>query len=227
MVQQRTRLPEVRGEWIPMSWEEFVAWSIEGKTEWVDGEGISYVSNSVQHMKQVLFLVELLSVYVRALGLGEVFVDRLLMRLPSRRSGRMPDIVVVRTEHLDQLRTKWLEGAADFVVEFLSDDDPNRDLVVKHDEFEREGVPEYLTVDAREGCGDVRLRQRGAHGRYQFVTPDEFGRLHSAIIPGFWIDPAWFQLDPLPNPLTILRRISPDAWQRLVTQIETDDELDR
>jgi len=98
-----------------MSWEEFVAWSIEGETEWVDGEGIAYVSNSIQHMKRALFFVELLSVYVRAFNLGEVFADRLLMRLPSRPSGRMPDIAFVRSKHLDRLTEKWLVRPADFV----------------------------------------------------------------------------------------------------------------
>ena len=223
MVQQLTRPPFIRGEWIPMTWEEFVAWSIEGKSEWVDGEGIAYVSTSTRHGRMVRFLTELLSVYVRVFDLGEVFAEHLLMRLPNRPSGREPDIVVIRTEHLNQLGERWLEGPADFVAEFLSDDDPNRDLIVKHQEFEREGVPEYLTVDTRTGRDDVRLRQRGADSRYQFVEPDAQGRIHSAVIPGFWIDLAWFQQDPLPNPLTILRRISPEAWQRLVEEVESGE----
>jgi Uma2 family endonuclease len=222
MVQQLTRRAEVRGEWIPMSWDEFVAGSIEGKTEWVDGEGIAYVSNSARHGRMVRFLAELLSVYVRVFDLGEVFAKHLLMHLPNRPSGREPDVVVIRTEHLNRLGERWLEGPADFVAEFLSDDDPNRDLVVKHQEFEREGVPEYLTVDARIGRDDVRLRQLGSNARYQLATPDEQGRIHSNVLPGFWLDPKWFQQDPLPNPMTILRRISPEAWRRLVDEVEAE-----
>jgi Uma2 family endonuclease len=223
MVHQLTRPPVIRGKWIPMTWEEFLAWTSEGKSEWVDGEGIAYVSTSVRHARMVRFLAELLGIYVRAFDLGEIFVDTLLMRLRSRQSGRMPDIVIVRTEHLDRLRDKWLEGPADFLVEFVSEDDPDRDLVVKHTEFEREGVPEYLTIDARVDHHDVLLRQRGADGRFHLVQPDEQGRLHSSVLPGFWLDPAWFQLDPLPNPISILRRISPEAWRRLVAEVEAGE----
>lgn len=222
MVQQLTRSPVVQGQWIPMTWEEFLAWSPQGQSEWVDGEGIAYVSTSTRHGDLLEFLGMLIGVYLRVFGLGRIYTSQTLMRLPSRRSGRMPDIMVVRMEHLDRLRDKWLEGPADFVVEFVSDDDPDRDLVVKHAEFEREGVPEYLTIDSRPNRDDVRLRQLHSDGRYHIAAPDELGRIHSQVLPGFWLDPVWFQQDPLPNPMTILRRVSPEAWRRLVEEVEAE-----
>jgi hypothetical protein len=42
------------------------------------------------------------------------------------------------------------------------------------------------------------------------------------VLPGFWFDPTWFWQDPLPNPLAILRRISPEAWCRLVEEVEAE-----
>ena len=96
MVQQAALPPLVRGQWYPMSWEEFLAWSPdEGQSEWVDGKGIAYVSNSTLHGGRVGFLAELLRVYVRVFDLGEVFFDSILLRLPTRPSGRMPDVLVV------------------------------------------------------------------------------------------------------------------------------------
>ncbi|MEA2510933.1 MAG: hypothetical protein QOJ59_420 [Thermomicrobiales bacterium] len=93
MVHSATLPPFVRGTWYPMSWEKFLEWSPdEGQSEWVDGKGIAYVSNSARHMRMLGFLTELLRVYVRVLDLGEVFFDSMLLRLPTRPSSRMPDI---------------------------------------------------------------------------------------------------------------------------------------
>jgi Uma2 family endonuclease len=185
MVQQLTRPPEIRGEWIPMTWEEFVAWPIKGKTEWVAGEGIAYVSTSIFHAKLVQFFATLLELHVRLFGLGQVLTSEALMRLPIRPSGRKPDIMVIRTEHLNRLRTQWLDGPADFVVEFLSDDDPDRDLVVKRREFEREGISEYLAVDARPNQTEFHFL-RLVNGLFESVEADEQGRYHSTTLPGFW-----------------------------------------
>ncbi len=55
MAQPSILPPPVRGEWIPMSWEEFLDWSPdEGQSEWVDGRGIAYVSNGIRRMRLML-----------------------------------------------------------------------------------------------------------------------------------------------------------------------------
>jgi Uma2 family endonuclease len=219
MVQQATRPTIVRGQWYPLSWDEFLAWSPEGKTEWVDGEGIAYVSTSARHAKMVLFWTKLLSNFVDVFNLGEVFIDEFLMRLPSRRSGREPDVLVVLTEHQDRVWERWLEGPADFVTEFLSEDDPDRDTVVKLREYECEGVPEYLWVDARSDHRDFRFHRRGDDGTYRLVAPDAEGRYHSEVLPGIWFDPAWFWHDPLPNVDRLMLQISPEAYRRYLAQL--------
>jgi Uma2 family endonuclease len=221
MVQQATRPPVVRGRWYPMSWEEFLDWCDEGQSEWVDGKGIAYVSNSARHMLMLGFWVELLRLYVRVFDLGEVFFDNMLLRLPSRPSGRMPDVMVVPRE---RIRERWVEGVALFATEFLSDDSVRRDTVEKVEEFASAGVPEYLWVETRPGRRDFRFQRLAEHGGYDLVEPDAQGRYHSEVLPGFWFDPEWFWQDPLPNPLAILRRISPEAWRRLVAEVETEDE---
>jgi Uma2 family endonuclease len=203
-----------------MTWEEFLTWSPdEGQSEWVDGEGIAYVSNSTLHGGMVGFFAELLRVYVRVFGLGEVFSDSILLRLPFRPAGRMPDVMVVSR---DRVRERWVEEAALFVAEFVSDDSVERDLIDKRAEYERAGIPEYLAVESRLGRDGLTYLRRDAEGHYQAVEPDEHGRYHSAVLPGFWFDPEWFRQDPLPNPLAVLRRISPEAWRRLVEAVEAE-----
>jgi len=223
MVEPATLPPQIRGEWYPMTWEEFLEWSPdEGQSEWVDGEGIAYASNCTLHGRRVGFLVELLQLYVRVFQLGEVFFDNILLRLPTRPSGRMPDIFVIGRDRLDQVHHQWADGPALFAAEFLSEDSVERDLIEKRAEFERAGIREYPVVDARPGRRDFVYLRLDAAGTYQEVAPDEQGRYHSKVLPGFWLDPNWFWQDPLPNPLTVLRRISPEAWQRLVEEVERD-----
>lgn len=223
MVQAAVLPPMVRGEWFPMSWEEFLAWSPdEGQSEWVDGKGIAYVSNSTPHSRRVTFFAELLRLYVRVFGLGEVFQETVLLRLQARPSGRMPDVFVVGRAELDRVYEQWTDAVPLLAAEFLSDDSVFRDLVEKRDEFEGAGIPEYPVFDARPDHDDFVYLRLDPQGRYQAIEPDDQGRYHSDVLPGFWIDPTWFQQDPLPNPLTILRRISTEAWRRLVDEVERD-----
>jgi len=51
--------------------------------------------------------------------------------------------------------------------------------------------------------------------RYQLVEPDAPGTLpHLEVLPGFWIDPAWFRQDPLPDINRLLLQIAPSAYRR-------------
>jgi Uma2 family endonuclease len=206
-----------------MSWEEFLDWAPdEGQAEWVDGKGIAYVSNTPRHIRMAFFLAQLFDLYIRVFDLGEVFFDRLLLRLPARPAGRMPDVVVIGRDQSPGADARWFEGRVLIAAEFLADDSVERDLVEKRAEFEGGGIPEYPIVDARPGQRAFLYLRLDEAGHYQEVEPDAQGRYHSAVLPGFWLDPDWFWQDPLPNPLAVLRRISPEAWRRLVEEVEAE-----
>ncbi len=214
MVQHAILPPLTRGQWFPMTWEEFLAWSPdEGQSEWVDGEGIAYVSNSTRHAAIMLFLTELVGRYVRMLDLGRLFVDGVLLRLPERPSGRMPDLFVIAKSDLDRVQHQWVDGPALLAVEIVSEESLGRDTREKRAEYERAGVREYLTIDARPGQDGVTFLNLDSEGRYQPITPDDEGRLHSATLPGFWLDPAWFRPDSLPEVDDLLLQIAPEAYE--------------
>ena len=206
---QRATLPTVvRGEWVPMTFEEFLDWSAdEGQADWVDGKGIVYLSKIPRHGRLLEFLARLLGTYLEARGLGELFTSSILLRLPTRPSGREPDLMVILAEHRDRIRERWVEGPADLVIELLSDDSAGRDQGDKLHEYEAEGVREYLVVDARLGKHGVDLHRLNEAGRYETVQPDAAGRYHSAVLPGFWLDPAWLRQDPLPKVAAVLALI--------------------
>jgi Uma2 family endonuclease len=223
MVQQATLPRLVRGQWLRMTWEEFLEWAPdEGQSEWVDGKGIAYVSNSTRHVDVEGFLLVLLRHFVLVYGLGRVFASAALMRDSTRPAGRMPDVLVVRTENLNRIHNRWVDGPADLAVELISEDSVRRDTIDKFDEYRRLGVKEYLLIDTRPGQQHFQFFRLDPDGKYREIEPDSQGRYHSEVLPGFWLDPTWFQQDPLPNPLVLLRRISPDAWQRIVSEVEAD-----
>ena len=215
--------PPVRGEWVPMTYDEFLAWAPEGmRTEWTDGEGIAYVSTSDRHQAVIELVLALLSSFVRLTGAGRVSFAPYPMLLRPGGPHREPDVLFVRGEHLDRWTRQRLHGPADLAVEVLSEDTAREDLGRKRDEYEALGVPEYVVIDARPGRQEFAYLRLNSSGAYEPVEPDAQGRYHSLVLPGFWLDPAWFRQDPLPNPLTLLKRISPDAWRRLVDEVERD-----
>lgn len=59
-----------------------------------------------------------------------------------------PDIVVVALEQLYIITPKKIKGIPRLVVEILSDSNPQHDLVLKFEMYQRTGVPEYWIVDA-------------------------------------------------------------------------------
>ncbi|HEY7036956.1 MAG TPA: Uma2 family endonuclease [Thermomicrobiales bacterium] len=217
MVQSAMLPPQVRGVWYPMTWEEFLEWSpSEGQAEWVDGKGIAYLSNSTLHGDRVVFLGQLLGLFCRVMDVGSVFFDNILIRLPNRPSGRMPDVMVVRREWV---RERWVEGMALIAIEFLSEDSVHRDLVEKRAEFEGARIPEYPMIDGRPGQREFHYLRLDEAGHYQEVEPDDQGRYHSAVLPGFWLDPNWFWEDPLPNVERLMMRFAPEAYRRYLTRL--------
>jgi Uma2 family endonuclease len=220
MVQPATRPPLVRGEWYLMTWEEFLEWSPdEGQSEWVNGRGIVHPSQSSRHAQLLVFALGLFDSYLRVFDRGTLFMLRFLMHLPSIPSARSPDLMVVLPEHQDRITKWWLEGPADFVLEYVSDDSAERDLVEKREEFERAGVPEYLAVDSRLDHDVFTFLRRNGNGRFGAVTPDKHGRYHSTVLPGLWLDPAWFRQDTLPSPEDVMLEIAPDAFRRYLLSI--------
>jgi Uma2 family endonuclease len=223
MAQPNPLPPLVRGEWIPMTYEEFLAWAPEGmRTEWTDGEGIVYVSASDRHQAVIELVLALLSSFVRLFGLGRVSFAPYAMRLRPGGPHREPDVMFVRSEHLDRWTRQRLHGPADLTVEVLSEDTASEDLGRKLAQYAALGVFEYVILDARPNRQEFQYLRLNAAHEYEPVAPDEQGRYHSAALPGFWLDPTWFRQDPLPNPLTLLKRISPEAWRRLVDEVEAE-----
>lgn len=189
-----------------MTFEEFLDWLDEDTwAEWVDGEVIVFSPASLRHQRIANFLSVIMHIVAEATDAGIVLTAPFLMRLPTRPSGREPDLLFVRKEHLDRLRDNYLDGPADLVVEIVSPDSIGRDRGEKFVEYEAAGVAEYWLVDPDRG--QVEAYHLGTDGRYHPLRPDRRGWLGSVELPGFRFDPAWAGSTSLPPAAATARRL--------------------
>jgi Uma2 family endonuclease len=193
-----------------MTEQEFQAWMAEEdvRAEWVDGEVIAFMPPTLRHQQLIMFLGTLLHIFAISKQLGSVVVAPYAMRLRSGRSYREPDIVFVSTHNHARLDQARLEGPADIAIEIVSDDSVARDRLQKFSEYAASGIREYWIIDPRDGQCDARVFAL-VDGSYSQIEPDEFGRWHSHVLSGLWIDPAWLFAEELPNPISVLAEIDP------------------
>lgn len=186
-----------------ISYEDFLQRFSGIHAEWVDGEVLEMPSVSIKHQDVGRFLLRLISDFVEDYQLGTVLYEKFQMRLPTRPSGREPDIIFVGTANLSRLGSSYLDGPGDLVVEIVSPESQSRDRVDKFAEYQRDGVGEYWLIDP--ALQEALFFVRDTHGHFQSVTPDSGGIYHSAVLIGLWLRIAWLWQRPLP-PMVQVRR---------------------
>lgn len=97
-----------------------------------------------EHQTIVLLLYELLVALVRPRG-GKVLVAPLRLKVRDD-TYREPDIVLLRSAQDPRRQNRFWLGA-DLVVEVVSPDKPERDLVDKRGEYAAAQIPEYWIVN--------------------------------------------------------------------------------
>lgn len=117
------RLPKI-------TYEAFLDWADEDTlAEWVNGEIEMASPASSSHQQIVLFLSRLLASFLDVKPQGSVYVAPFQMKLAH--SGREPDVLFIKTEHLDRVKKTYLHGPADLVVEVVSPERMARDRGAK------------------------------------------------------------------------------------------------
>ncbi|GMU62180.1 MAG: hypothetical protein AMXMBFR34_39430 [Myxococcaceae bacterium] len=129
------------------------------------------------------FIVGALFVALRTFLLprgGAVLFAPLRLKVAEGRF-REPDLVALRDAQDGRSQDDFWSGA-DFVVEVVSPDDPNRDLVTKRAEYAAASIPEYWIVDPRDASVRVLTLDGGSYRDDQLVT---VGTVHSRVFGGF------------------------------------------
>jgi Uma2 family endonuclease len=192
-----------------LTFEEFLDWcDSDTRAEWVNGRVVILSPDNVPHSRIGFFLARVLHIYVERHQLGEVFADKILMRLQATTSARMPDVLFISKSRKDQLRHTYIDGAVDLAVEIVSAESVDRDKSEKFSEYEIAGVREYWIIDPMRKTAD--FYELGADKRY-YPVPLCDGAFRSTVVPGFWLKPNWLWEDPLPDTLDVLRELGVTA----------------
>ncbi len=226
MAQQLSELSPTQEQRVCMSYDQFLAAFDENvQAEWIDGEVIIFVPPTTLHQR-VVFFARLLSLYTDVFRIGEVVTSPVQMRAQLDGSSREPDIAYIANEHHDRVTRQRLAGPAGLVVEVVSDESVARDRVDKFFEYQDMGVREYWIVDPRLGKERVD-RYWLDDNRYQPTPPDEQGRYHARVLPGFWFRATWLWQESPPDPhaaLAEMRGVPPSTLQALRDALtKTDD----
>ena len=116
----------------------------------------------------LLFLYDVIRAYLKSRG-GVVMVAPLRLRIREGKF-REPDLMLLHQTNDPRYEDRYWLGA-DLVIEVMSPDNPNRDLVQKRADYAEAGVPEYWIADPRHetilvlGLDERTYRELGLHGR--------------------------------------------------------------
>lgn len=179
-----------------VSYEAFMN-GFEGQhVEWVNGVVIEMPSIDERHDAYVNFFRVLFTAYFEHIG-GRILGDPMIMRLIDVPSSRAPDILVLLSDRLDQLRQNEVVGPANLVIEVVSKGSSRTDYVDKRREYELGGVPEYWILDHQKK--EATFLQLNADGIYDEVIPDDDGIYHSKALPNFKLLMALLWRENLPG----------------------------
>lgn len=117
-----------------------------------------------EHQRIVLFLYRTVYAFLATRTDGIVLVAPLRLRLRTGRY-REPDLLVLLSAK-DKRRGNQFWTGADLVLEVVSPDDPQRDLVEKRQEYAAAGIPEYWIVDPAAERISVLGLQGGSYGEH-------------------------------------------------------------
>ena len=143
--------------------------------EFTDGHIQELPMPTDTHQAVLLFLYRLFHDHLKPRG-GVTMVSALRMRIREGKY-REPDVLMLRDRSDPRRQDRYWLGA-DLVVEVVSPDDPDRDLVEKRADYAEGGIPEYWIADPRDETITVLVLEGGG-----YVEHGVFGRGASATSP--------------------------------------------
>jgi Uma2 family endonuclease len=148
-----------QGQW---SEEEYL-WLTDGTNrllEFTDGTIEVLPMPTDRHQVILALLVPLFSGHIQPLG-GVVLFSPLRLRVRPGKF-REPDLLILRDARDPRRRNRYWLGA-DLVLEIVSADKPERDLVEKRGDYAEAGIPEYWIVNPLNETISVLVLHEGAY----------------------------------------------------------------
>jgi Uma2 family endonuclease len=132
------------------------------------------------HQAISAYLYTALVAFIKRIG-GKVFYAPLRLRLQSGKF-REPDLLLLRSADDPRRHNKYWEGA-DLVVEIVSPDDPDRDLVKKRRDYAQSRIPEYWIVNPQTETITVLTLERTKYAEHGVFARG--AAASSALLPEF------------------------------------------
>jgi len=165
-------------------WTETDYFSLDGGplVEYEDGHVEVLDLPTIEHQRIAQFLFLILHQWVGKLGVGEVFMAPLPIRLWPRKF-REPDVVFVGAERSE---TDGYPDGADLVIEVVSPGAENRrrDLEIKPLEYARAGINEYWVIDMESKRITLSTL---VSGQYQSIEYGPADTVQSKRLPGLTV----------------------------------------
>jgi Uma2 family endonuclease len=175
------------------------------KTDLLDGRIIRDSPAIPRHGRIVTWIGRLIGDYAELLDLGEVLGATTTVRL-TKYQGPEPDVFFIRKSRQGiVVDERYVDGPPDLCVEVISKSSRRIDRGRKFVLYADQGVKEYWIIDPLLGTVEFYENQEG---EWVEIKPDEQGRLHSKVLPGFWLKPEWLASNPLPPVLKTLKEIT-------------------
>lgn len=136
------------------------------------------------HQMIVAWLYQALLAFTAPRKLGTVLFAPLRVRL-LHGAYREPDVVFMLAEHAERIGEDYWEGA-DLVMEVVSEDNREHDLVTKRREYAEAGIPEYWIVDPAEQTITVLFLTGDTYAVAGSFCPGQ--EASSRLLAGFAVD---------------------------------------
>ena len=151
--------------------------------EFTDGliEALPMPTQEHQAISRFLFLA--LYFFTQGIG-GNVFYAPLRLRIRDGKF-REPDLLLVTDADDPRCRNDYWLGA-DLVVEVVSPDNPDRDLIDKRKDYAEAGIPEYWIANPVAGTLTVLVLSGVEYREHGVFRPGE--QTDSPSLPGFSVD---------------------------------------
>jgi Uma2 family endonuclease len=199
MVEKHLALQNVIAQ--SVTFEDYMQHYAADFAEWIEGEVIKMSPVTDEHDSLFQFFILLLRSYMDETDEGLLRVAPFVMKITPTSPGREPDLQIVLKARADIVQRTMTAGAADIVIEIVSEESLERDTETKFAEYQNGGVREYWLFNPLNKT--ARCYRLASDGLYKLVElPD--GIFRSAALAQFTFNTALLWQEPLPNAKQIL-----------------------
>ena len=142
-----------------------LAYDVRDDYEIIGGEKFMAPSPGFGHVNVTANLVAIINSYAKINKLGMAFADNFDVHFPDGNLFQ-PDFIFVSAEKSKLFfdnKNNTIHGVPDMVAEIFSNSTMKRDVGIKKDVYERNGVKEYWTIDPWKEYVSVYLLREGKY----------------------------------------------------------------